>query len=125
MENFIELQSHITGYHIYQEEWVPTVGESLRAEREPDNVEDLHAVCVRKNGRIVGHLERGVSGRFAQLIFFFLRAHQTSRCTVTVTGPPVNLGDMMGMKVPCKIRLTGRQQLMEILESQLSDLHLI
>ena len=67
MANFIELSSHITGYHVYQAEWVPTVGKILLEEREPDNVEDHHAVCVRKDGRLVGHLERGDSGRFAQL----------------------------------------------------------
>ena len=62
-----------------------TVGEILLGEREPDNFEDYHAVCVRKDRRVVGHLERGVSGRFTQ---------------------PVNLGDNLGMKVPYKIVLT-------------------
>ena len=65
MANYVELNSHITGYHVYQTEWVPTIGETLRGEREPDNIEDKHAVCVRRNGRIVGHLEKGASGRFA------------------------------------------------------------
>ena len=78
MANFIELSSHITGYHGYQAGWVPTVGEILLEEREPDNFEDHYAVCVRKEGRVVRHLERGVSGRFAQLIFFFLGADQNA-----------------------------------------------
>ena len=30
---------------------------------EKDNNEDHHAVCIRKDGRVVGHLERGVLGR--------------------------------------------------------------
>ena len=124
MANFIELSSHITGYHEYQAEWVPTVGEILLGEREPDNFEDHHAVCVRKDGRVVGHLERGVSGRFAQLIFFFLRADRNARCTVTITGQPVNLGDMLGMKVPCKIVLTGGQEYMRISDTQLAQLNM-
>ena len=40
MANFIELSSHLTGYHVYQAVWVPTVGEILLGEREPDNFED-------------------------------------------------------------------------------------
>ena len=48
----------------------------------------------------------------------FLRADITARCVVTVTGQPVNLRDMLGMKVPCKIRLTGRPQYLRILEAQ-------
>ena len=96
----------------------------MLGERGPDNFEDPHAVCVRKDGRVVGHLERGVSGRFAQLIFFFLRADRNARCTVTITGQPVNLGDMLGMKVPCKIVLTGGQEYMRILDTQLAQLNM-
>ena len=71
---------------------------------------------------IVGDLERGVSGGFARTIFFFLRADHTASCVARVTGQPVNHGDMLGMKVPCKIRLTGRPQFLRILEAQIKDM---
>ena len=75
---------------------MPTVGEISLGDREPDNFEDHHAVCVRKDGRVVEHLERGVSGRFAQLIFFFLRDNRNARCTVTIISQPVNLRRHVG-----------------------------
>ena len=62
----------------FQVKRVPTVGEILLGDREPDNFEDHHAVCVSEDGRVVGRLERGVSGKFAQLIFFFLRADRNA-----------------------------------------------
>ena len=123
MANHIEVESFVTGYHIYRTGWVPTIGENLRAEREPDNDEDKYAVCV-KNGseRIVGHLQRGASGRFARTVFFFLRADTTARCVVTITGKPVNLGDNLGVKVPCMIRFTGRPSYLQVLETQLETM---
>ena len=39
-----------------------------------------------------------------------------------ITDQPVNMGDMMGMKVPCKIRLTGGQEFLRILDTQLAKL---
>ena len=41
---------------------------------EPYNVIDKYAVCVKKNNVIVGHLPLGKDGRFAKIIFYFLRA---------------------------------------------------
>ena len=41
---------------------------------EPDNVVDKNEVCcVKKNNLIVGHLPLGKDGRFAKIIFYFLR----------------------------------------------------
>ena len=36
---------------------------------------------------------------------------------------PVNLGDLLVMKVRCKIRLNGRQAFQQVLDAQLSNLH--
>ena len=43
----------------------------------------------------------------------------TASCVARVTGQPVNHGDMLGMKVPCKIQITGRLQYLRILEAHL------
>ena len=99
----MEVNSHITGYHVYKTEWVPFCGETLCGEREPSNVEDQYAVCVKRNGRIVGHID------LLQSYSFFLRADQTACCEVIVTGQPLNLGDMQGQKVLCMIRFKGRE----------------
>ena len=41
---------------------------------EPDNVMDKYAVYVKKNTSAVGHLPLGKNGKFAQMMFYFLRA---------------------------------------------------
>ena len=53
------------------------------------------------NGVIVGHLILGKTGRFAKIIFYFLRGHTDSKCEVIITDKRVNLGDKKGMQVPC------------------------
>ena len=54
---------------------------------------DKYAVCVQKDGVIVGHLMLGKTGRFAKIIFYFLRGDTDSKCEVIITGKRVNLGD--------------------------------
>ena len=67
-------------------------------------------------------MEKGTSGKFAQIIFFFLRADKTESCDIIVTDRPVNLGDKNGQKVPCKIRLAGQYQFVQVLERQLDHI---
>ena len=92
----VEFNCHVTGYHVYKTDWHPFIGEILPAEMEPTNIADKYAVCVKKDGNVVGHLEKGRSGRFAKTIFFFLRADAMGSCSITVTGRAENLGDNKG-----------------------------
>ena len=71
-----EIDAYVKGYHVYKNIWKPTVSEELETEMEPDNVMDKYAVCIKKNTSIVGHLPLGKSGKFAKMIFYFLRADQ-------------------------------------------------
>ncbi len=50
------LTSYIRGYHAYQTVWSPFAGESLPLEREPDNPDDIHAVAIKRNSMVVGHV---------------------------------------------------------------------
>ena len=50
---------------------------------------------------IVGHLPHGKNGRFAKMVFYFLRADKYAEFKVTITGKEVNLRDGEGMQVPC------------------------
>ena len=109
--------SYVTGFHEYRKEWTPKIGETLYAEMEPNNVHDPYAVSVKKENQVVGHIERGV--RFAKTIFFFLRADETAQCVVTIEGKPTNLGDKLGQKVPCSLRLTGQTKFIKVLKSNL------
>ena len=58
----------VKGYHEYKSIWTPKIGEIVSTEREPGNVMDKYAVCVKKENEIVGK-----NGKFAKTVFF-LRA---------------------------------------------------
>ena len=113
----VKRNSYVTGFHVYKEEWEPKIGETLQAEMDPKNDHDPFAISVRKGNQVVGHLERGV--HFAQTIFYFLRADETAQCVVTIEGKPTNLGDKLGQKVPCSLRLTGQTKFIKVLKTNL------
>ena len=92
----------------------------LPAMPEPINPVDKYAVCVIHGKKIVGHLGKGKNGRFAKTIFYFLREDPArSKCTVTVKGKAVNLGDGDGMQVPCRLKLEGDKDFVTLLKTQL------
>ena len=61
---------------------------------ESHNVMDKYAFCIKKNTFIVGHLPLGKNGKFAKMIFYFLRADQDADYKVVITGNKVSLGDV-------------------------------
>ena len=81
-----KLDSFIKGYHVYHDIWSPELFEELTAVREPQNIVDKYAVSVTKAGKVVGHLMKGKTGRFAKIIFYFMRADKQNSCTTVVTG---------------------------------------
>ena len=88
-----EMVSYVKGYHVYKTLWNPLIGEFLSCERESDNPMDKYAVCVKKKNKIVGHLLLGKSGKFAKIIFYFLRADELSSCKIVAAGKPVKAGE--------------------------------
>ena len=90
-----------------------------RVERNHTTLMDKHAVCVKKENKIVGHLPLGKSGKFAKTIFYFLRADELSSCKMVVTGKRMNLGDDEGMQVPCNLIFTGIEKCINILKRHL------
>ena len=62
-------KSTVKGFHVYKEIWNPVEGEVTRLESE--NPTDKYAVCIGKNGNVVGHLLKGKYGRFSKTILFF------------------------------------------------------
>ena len=84
--------SYVTGYLVYQDRWIPVKVGMLKAVVEPKNKEDKFAAAIMKNDYFVGHLSKENTGRFAKIIFYFLRACDTN-----------TQGDGKGMKVPCKL----------------------
>ena len=68
----LELETYIKVHHAYKEMWSWEVGEKLNLLMEADNCVDKFAVCVEKDQTVVGHLQKGDSGKFAKTIFYFL-----------------------------------------------------
>ena len=81
-----EIDSFVKGYHEYKNIWTPEIGETLSTEREPGNLVDKYAVCVKKNNEILGHLQLGKDGKFAKTVFYFLRADEYGSCDVLIKG---------------------------------------
>ena len=69
-----EIVSHIVGYHEYQRNWIPFVGEKFTCRMEPENAMDKYAVAVINNDSGWSSDEGGKSGKFSKTIFYFLRS---------------------------------------------------
>ena len=54
-----DVDSFLRGYYEYKSIWTPKIGEVLQTEKEPGNLVDKYAVCVKKENEIVGHLPLG------------------------------------------------------------------
>ena len=117
-----EVSSFVMGYHEYRKTWAPFLGEVLQCRMEPDNAVDKYAVAVMNKDRVVGHLMKGKSGKFAKTVFFFLRTDEINSATVKITGKAVNKGKGMGMEVPCSITFTGSKPMLDKLKEILYQL---
>ena len=94
---------------------MPKQGEQLDVLMEPDNRMYKFAVCVKINAKIVGHLKKGTSGRFAKTIFYLLRSDAYSSAWAKVTGKRCNLGDGEGKQVLCKLSLSRQPKFVSLL----------
>jgi len=101
-------------------EWTPVIGETLQTRPEPENEIDKYAVAVTKDEKIIGHLKKGKTGRYAKTIFQFLHANPINIANITVTGKRVNLGDGEGLQIPCAISFEGEEKYLDILKKQLN-----
>ena len=81
-----EVASYVKGYHVYKRVWTPISNEVLQTRKEPENPTDKYAVCVLKDGKVVGHLKKGSNGRSAKAIFYFLRSDTYAKCCIKITG---------------------------------------
>ena len=96
--------------------WTPTLQEQVYGEIEPHNPVDKYAVAVKTDEKVLGQLPLGENGKFAKIIFYFLRADPYGKCNITVTGKAVNLGDGDGMQVACILHLSEQKSMVETLK---------
>ena len=81
----------------------PILGENVSIRPEPENKIDEYAVAVTTDARVIGHLKKGKTGRYAEIDFYFLRANLMNAARITVTGKSVNFGNGQGLQIPCTI----------------------
>ena len=113
------------GYHVYRNSWKPIIGEVLNTCNEPQNEVDKYAVAVLDSDNTavaVGRLPKGKSGKYAKTIFYFLRSDPLNNCCVKITGKAVNLGDDMGMRIPCLLQFTGNRQMIILLQELMNKI---
>ena len=56
MAEELKTNSSVCGYHVYQDNWTPVVGEQLLCEWEEGNPQDHHAVAIKKSEDTVNHM---------------------------------------------------------------------
>ena len=70
LTNF-DIDWFVKGYHEYKSIWTQKIGEILSTEREPGNLVDKYAVCIKKENEIVGNLPLGKNRKFAKTVLLF------------------------------------------------------
>ena len=83
---------------------------------EKDKFVDKYTVCVKKNDVIVGHLPHDKNGRFAKMMFYFLRGEKYAEYKVMITGKEVNLGNYGRMQVSCFWKISEAKNILQILQ---------
>ena len=106
----VDVDSFVKGHHEHKSIWTPKIGEILSTGREPGKLVDKYAVCVKKKSGIVGHLPLGKNGKFAKIVFYFLRADEYDSCNILIKRKPVNVGDGDRIQVSCTLNFVGRKK---------------
>ena len=101
-------------------DWTPILGENLSTSPEPENEIDKCPVVVTKDARVIGHLKKGKTGRYAKTVFYFLQANPMNTASITAPGKRVNFGDRQDLQIPCTILFKGEKKYIEVLRKQLN-----
>ena len=120
-----ETESVIKGYHAYMNDGTPILGENVSIRPEPENEIDEYAVAVTTEARVIGHLKKGKTIRYAKTDFYFLRANPMNAATITVTGKSVNFGNGQGLQITCTILFKIEEIYIEVLKKAIELLPFI
>lgn len=110
------VNSFVKGYGVNKSLWKPFKNGRLTTAMEKDKFVDKYTVCVKKNDVIVGHLPHDKNGRFAKMMFYFLRGEKYAEYKVMITGKEVNLSNGEEMQVPCLLMLKIREHFVKIIK---------
>ena len=76
-------------------------------------------MALTKDKRMIGHLKKGKTGRYAKTVFYFLQANPMNTASFTVAGKRVNFGDEQGLQIPFTILFKGEEKCIEVLKKRL------
>ena len=120
---YFEIESTVMGFHVYQNNWKPAIGEVLKTCMESQKEIDKYAVAVVDNeDNVIGLLSKGKSGKYTKTIFYFLKTDPLNICHVKITGYAVNLGDNKRMIILCLLQFTGNCKMINILQELICKL---
>ena len=98
---------------MYQNDWIPVLGEVLQCSHEVGNAHDPYAVKVMKAGMragtMVGHLPKKTSSTCSR----FIRKGETIDCEVTDLLDYSRDLPQGGLEIPCVLMLRGTKDLMD------------
>ena len=78
MEEY-ERDLYVCGFNVNHDTWEAADGEVLDCKKGPGNTKDRHAVAVKKEATVIGHLPKKTS----RVCSLFLRRGGSIQCTVT------------------------------------------
>ena len=106
--------------YIYKEIWNPVDGEVLDTRMELENPADKFAICIEKNGNVVGQMPRRKYSCFSKTIFFLLRADEYGSCKVRINkSKAINHGD--GIEIECALEFIRQKRFIDISKGNLKD----
>ena len=99
---------------MYQNDWIPVLGEVLQCSHKVGNAHDLYAVKVMKAGTrpgiMVGHLLKKTSSTCS----LFIRKGGTIDCEVTDPNRKYSRDlPQSGLEIPCVLTLRGTKDLVD------------
>ena len=103
------LDSCVRGYHVYQDLWNATPGETLTCAREQGNRNNIFALAVKSDGYIVGHVPRHISC----ICTLFICRGGVLNCLTTSSRRYSRDLLQGGMEIPCQYIFCGNKDLVE------------
>ena len=110
INTFFKRSPHIKRYMNPWNWW-----KSSCANRTKQPLNSKYTVCIRKSGKVVDHLKKEATGRFAKTVFFFLKGDSYLEAKTITSGQSCNPGDGGDLQVPCKLKLVGCKKFIDLL----------
>ena len=96
----LAINAFVMNYYAYKKNWTPFIGDELQVFMQLTNKLDKYTVTVKgKDVDVNGHLPLGKSGKFAKILFYFLKSDKSHYCEITLIRKITNACGRLEMKV--------------------------